>query len=163
MRADLFVKRTEQRLVLIGTFWRTRRRQITRRIGELFFVRAERQTQEILETLLGQAMITREGGCPRLHHGIPLVITQICPPGPRSAANQSPRLSSAKLQHGVRCKVVGGILLTSKYWDAEDIERCVSNLMQGHEKNCPTAASAGVTPAGVVWFGKESNMFFKSS
>jgi hypothetical protein len=43
------------------------------------------------------------------------VSAAIPPPGPRSATNQSPRLPCAKLQHYIRCKIIGGILLMSKY------------------------------------------------
>ena len=41
-RANLFMKCTEQRLVLIRTLWRARRRQITLCVGEFLSVGAER-------------------------------------------------------------------------------------------------------------------------
>ena len=134
MWANLFMKCTNQRLVLVRTLRRSRRRQIARRIGKFLFIGAECEAYKVAEAFLRQTMIACKGSKPRRHRGIPRVIPQICPPGPCRATNQSPRLLSAKLQHNVRCKIICGILLTSKYWHTEDVERCVSGLMQSHEE-----------------------------
>src|SRR5215469_13104002 len=78
-------------------------------------------------------MITRKGGYPLRHHGIFLIITQVRSPGPRRATDQSARLPSAKLQHDIGRKIVGGVLLMSKYRHAEHVEYSMSDLMQSHE------------------------------
>src|ERR1700720_1717698 len=67
-----------------------------------------------------------------LHHGIFLVIPQIRSPGPGSAVNQSPRLTFAKLQRDVACKIIGGILLMSEYGHIKHVECCMSDLMESH-------------------------------
>jgi hypothetical protein len=77
-------------------------------------------------------MIGRESGQARLHHGIFLVIPQIGSPGPGGAANQSPRLAFAELQHYEGSKVIGGIFLMSEYGHVEHIECCMSDLMESH-------------------------------
>jgi len=67
---------------------------------------------------------------PLPHHGIPLVIAQVRPPGPGGSSDQSPRLPLAKLQYDVRCKIIGGIFLMSKYWHIKNVEYCVSDLVK---------------------------------
>src|SRR5262249_32296970 len=76
-------------------------------------VGTEGHAQKIVEALFRQAMIIRKAGYPHPHHGILLVISQVRAPGPGGASDQSPRLSPAKLQHDVCCKIIGGIFLTS--------------------------------------------------
>jgi hypothetical protein len=41
-------------------------------------------------------------------------------------------LSFAKLQHDEACKVIGGILLMSKYGHVEHVKCRVSDLMESH-------------------------------
>jgi len=99
------------------------------RVSELDRVGTEGQEQKIIEPLFGQTMLIRKGGYPLPHHGIPLVIAQVRPPGPGGSSDQSPRLPLAKLQYDVRCKIIGGIFLMSKYWHIKNVEYCVSDLV----------------------------------
>src|SRR3974377_326846 len=79
-------------------------------------------------------MIAREGSYPHPHDGILCVISQIRPPGPCSPTNQSPRLPSAKLQHGIGCKIISRILWMSKYWHIEHIECCMPDFVQSRKE-----------------------------
>jgi hypothetical protein len=129
----------------------------------LHWVGAEGQAQKVVKALFGQTMIIRKVGDPLAHHGIPFVIAQVRPPGPGGASNQSPRLASAEVQDKVCCKIIGGIFRMSKDWHLKNVEYCVSDLMKSSPEELPAAASAAVIPAGVISFGKDSNMCRKYS
>jgi hypothetical protein len=143
MRPDLLIKRIDQRSVFTRTVRRPRRRQKTFQIREFRPVGTKRQAQQIVEAFLRQTMITGKGGQSRLHHRVPLVVSQIRPPGPGSAADQSPRLPSAKLQHEVGRKIISGVLLAAEYRHIENIERCVCDLVQSRMEELPNGCIGG--------------------
>jgi hypothetical protein len=72
-------------------------------------------------------------------------------------------LPLTKLQHDVCSEIVGGIFLMTKYWHIENIERCMSGLMQGNPEKLSNCRIGWRYAVGITFIGKDSNMRFKNS